>query len=113
MSTGDKCPIPHHKDKGDDALNDLAEYAQVLLQDSLNIDTELAAKIALELAEKIRLDWGGQYIYFKKHTSNETRDGEIFSKFNEPGTDSFELAKEHNITIQRLYQIIKKYKSDN
>ena len=98
------------------------EYPEILqsLKDSvievlseLNIDNEMAKQAAHDIAESIRLEWGGMAVYICKGQSYELskRDLEIWNKFN--GRNHNELCREYKITMVRLYKIIKNQRAKN
>lgn len=64
--------------------------------------TQLAMKALIEMAKY----GGGQYIYFPKmeSLSMALRDIQIWKKFN--GRNVRNLAKEFNLTVQRVYAIV-------
>ena len=68
-----------------------------------------AAIAAESLVQLVRKDWGGLLIYFKKTTDLTDRDYEIYNRYN--GRNRDQLCQEFDITVQRLYQIVKSIKS--
>jgi Mor family transcriptional regulator len=87
-------------------LQDLRDtVAQVLTEKG--IDTETAQLSAFEVAEKIRKNWGGMPIYICKGLEYELskRDVQIWHEFS--GNNHHALCRKYDISIQRLYKIIK------
>tara|TARA_R110002096_G_scaffold172484_10_gene346221 strand:+ start:2456 stop:2842 length:387 start_codon:yes stop_codon:yes gene_type:complete len=94
--------------KGEDMLSDIRELSlSVMLKNGM---PENKAAIAAEsLVQLVRKDWGGLLIYFKKTTDLTDRDYEIYNRYN--GRNRDQLCQEFDITVQRLYQIVKSIKS--
>ena len=87
----------------------LAEVNQLTI-DSLishNIDASTADQIANHLRNTIASSWGGQLIYIPKDFQAKLtdRDTQIYAEFN--GKNHSELATKYNLTIARIYEIIK------
>ena len=87
----------------------LAEVNQLTL-DSLishNVDANIADQIANHLRNAIAASWGGQLIYIPKdfQAKLSDRDNQIYAEFN--GKNHSELATKYNLTIARIYEIIK------
>lgn len=87
-------------------LADLADQVAAKLAE-LGTDMEKAADIGFAVAEHIRGNWSGQSLYLPKGVQYDIsrRDIEIFERFN--GTNHEALAREYNLTVMRIYQIIK------
>lgn len=94
--------------KGDDMLSDLREYSMLVMREN-KIPEDQAAAVAETIVEGIRRDWGGLLIYFKKSGDLTERDLEIFTRYN--GRNRDQLCLEYDITVQRLYQIVRSVKS--
>lgn len=92
-------------------LADLADQVAVKLVEQ-GIEAERAAEIGLAAAEHIRANWSGQSLYLPKGVQYDLsrRDMEIFERFN--GTNHEVLAREYNLTVMRIYQIIKAVKAE-
>lgn len=86
-------------------LADLADQISLKMI-GRNIDAKSAAETGLEVAEFIRIHWGGQSVYIPSGAPNATKDRyeEIFNKFN--GVNHSQLAREYGISTVRVYQII-------
>lgn len=71
------------------------------------LDKKSAGVAALDCAEYLRKHWGGQPIYFPKGRliGLSARDREIWDKWR--GDNTHELCREYNLTLARLYQILK------
>ena len=89
-------------------LLDLADRTARILQDRIDIDQDLAAHVAAELARNIAESWGGQTIYVPQGLGMfaHERDEQIYKEFN--GTNHAELARKYKISMQWVYSIIKK-----
>ncbi len=70
------------------------------------IEEPAARRIAFRASEMVRLDFGGQTVYFPKGRSIEPseRDLAIYRRFN--GDNRNQLCREFNLSTSRLYQII-------
>ena len=98
--------LAHRKDRADDVLADMADFAATLLHGDFGLAKKDAKDAAECLVEAIRLEWGGSMCYFKKtpRIELEARDEEIYERFD--GTNHAELTREYGITRQRIYQIV-------
>lgn len=96
---------PEKNPKYPELLSGMAEHLKNVLA-SHGIDPEIAADAALEAAEFLRHQWGGQNVYLPKGMMFELseRDLKIWDKWN--GRNALELCREYDISKQRLYQII-------
>lgn len=92
-------------------LQDLADQVGLKLVE-LGVDPEKAAEIGFASAEHIREHWGGQPLYLPKGMQYEfsRRDIEIFDKFN--GRNHAALAREYNVSVMRIYQIVKAIRAE-
>jgi Mor family transcriptional regulator len=92
-------------------LADLADQVAVKLVEN-GIEAERAADIGLSAAEHIRANWSGQSLYLPKGVQYDLsrRDVEIFERFN--GTNHEVLAREYNLTVMRIYQIVKAVRAE-
>ena len=78
------------------------------LPSSHQISPELAADVALAVAEHIRKDWGGQKIYFSKaeELALQQRDLDIYNCFNGRTSEMVALARQYDLSEERIRQII-------
>lgn len=85
-------------------LADLADLFHRRLTDRL--DPPAAADLALDLAEAIRLKWGGGLIYIPKGDAYERRgrDATIWREFD--GRNHADLARRFNLTLSCVYDIL-------
>lgn len=92
-------------------LQDLADQIGLKLVE-LGITPEKAADIGFASAEHMREHWGGQPIYLPKGVQYDfsRRDLEVFEKFN--GHNHAALAREYNLTVMRIYQIVKAVRAE-
>lgn len=89
-------------------LQNLQDYTvHVLQQHKLNITDEVANKIARDITDLTRKNWGGSNIYFPKNDFGQlsARDQVIYNKFR--GDNILELVREFNVSEQYIYRIIK------
>lgn len=95
--------------KAPEILADLAKHAEVKIKEHItNIAPELAQQIGVELASKIAQCWGGEVIYIPRNLILllSERDKKIWNEFN--GVNHRELARKYNVSMQWIYQIVKK-----
>lgn len=87
-----------------EVLGDLAALAHQRLTAWLPPD--LAAALALELAEDVRLKWGGGLIYIPQGArfERQQRDAAIWREFN--GRNHATLAHRHGLTLSCVYDIV-------
>lgn len=92
-------------------LADLADQIAVKLVD-VKVPADKAADIGFDIAEYMREHWGGYPFYFPKGVQYDfhCRDLEIFERFT--GYNQPELAREYNLTLVRIYQIIKAVRAE-
>lgn len=92
-------------------LQDLADQVGLKLVE-LGVDPEKAAEIGFASAEHIREHWGGQPIYLPKGAQYEfsMRDMQVFERFN--GHNHAALAREYNLSVMRIYQIVKAVRAE-
>lgn len=92
-------------------LLDLADRTARILQERIDIDQDLAAHVASELARNIAQSWGGQTIYVPQGLGMfaHERDELIYREFN--GTNHAELARKYKISMQWVYSIVKKMRA--
>lgn len=94
-----------------EVLADLADQVGARLVEN-GIAEERAADIGFAVAEHMREHWGGQPIYMAKGAQYEfmLRDLKIFDAFT--GHNQAELAREYNLSVMRIYQIIKAVRAE-
>jgi Mor family transcriptional regulator len=86
-------------------LADLADSVSELMKER-GVDESESSEFGIQVAETIRMEWGGMSIYIPKGTQFdiEKRDKEIFSEWN--GQNTVGICRKHKISTVRLYQII-------
>lgn len=87
----------------------LAELAS-LIGDRLvaaGLDHEFAADVGLQSAEHVRKNYSGQLLYLPKGRKHDEdiRNRQIYSECN--GANHSELAARYDLSVVRIYQIIK------
>lgn len=92
-------------------LLDMADQVSAKLAE-LGITLEKAAEIGFAIAEHIRENWSGQSLYLPKGVQYtlSRRDMEIFERFD--GRNHEVLAREYNLTVMRIYQIVKAVRAE-
>lgn len=92
-----------------EVLADLATLIYRRLCDLL--PTAVAADLARELAEAVRLEWGGGMIYIPQGArfERQQRDATIWREFN--GRNHAELARRHGLTLSCVYDILARSRS--
>jgi Mor family transcriptional regulator len=83
------------------------EVLCVKVLENHRIDKAQTQQIAHEIAESVRMEWGGTPIYICKGQEYELteRDKEIYAKWN--GRNRHEICREYNISYPWLCKIIK------
>ena len=68
----------------------------------------MTKQIGMEVAGHIAQMWGAEVIYIPKNLILllSVRDRKIFNEFN--GTNHRELARKYNVSMQWIYQIVKR-----
>lgn len=93
-----------------EVLADIARTVHgVLMQDPrTKLEHQLAAEVALTVAEHVRVNIGGVATYIPRGMNYELtlRDRDIWNDFK--GDNYAELARKHNVTEMRVRQIIVK-----
>lgn len=100
------------EDKAPEILLDLAEHTRELLVQKYQFEDSQAKQIGIELAQCIAESWGGEVIYIPKAlliTLSE-RDLAIWRDFN--GSNQRELARKYGVSMQWVYQIVKKVQKE-
>jgi Mor family transcriptional regulator len=92
-------------------LADLADQVALKIVE-LGTPMDKAADIGFAVAEHIREHWGGQPIYLPKGAQYDfsMRDMQVFERFN--GHNHAALAREYNLTVMRIYQIVKAVRAE-
>lgn len=87
-----------------EVLADLATLIHQRLGDLL--PPAIAADLARELAEDVRLKWGGGLIYIPQGArfERQQRDAAIWREFN--GRNHADLARRHGLTLSCVYDIL-------
>ena len=99
-------------EKAPEILADLAKHIETQLlakvKQTAEFNAELAKQIGIEVASHIAQNWGGEVIYIPRNLILllSERDRKIFNEFN--GTNHRELARKYNVSMQWIYQIVKK-----
>jgi Mor family transcriptional regulator len=102
--------MPRNRDYPE-ILADLADQIGQKLVEKRVCDPERAADIGFEAAEHIRRHWGKQPVYIPAGEAYDLskRDVEIFNRCN---NNHAELAREYNLTVVRIYQIVKAVRAE-
>ncbi|MEE9356935.1 Mor transcription activator family protein [Candidatus Vondammii sp. HM_W22] len=97
--------------RGPELLADLYAHTAELLQSFAGLPEVQANQVATALVDKMRHNWGGQLVYFPKgkEIDIDERDRNIWSDFN--GHNQTELAEKYNMTIQGVYQRLRKIRA--
>lgn len=87
-----------------EVLADLATLIHQRLADLL--PPVVAADLARELAEDVRLKWGGGLIYIPQGArfERQQRDAAIWREFN--GRNHADLARRHGLTLSCVYDVL-------
>lgn len=100
------------EDKAPEILLDLAEHTRELLVQKCQFEDSQAKQIGVELAQCIAENWGGEVIYIPKALliALSERDLAIWRDFN--GSNQRELARKYGVSMQWVYQIVKKVQKE-
>ena len=99
--------------KGPEVLIDLVDQAAKILKSQGGLSPEKAEDLAVAIADRMAMMWGGNQIWFPKGNWNggalrcfqlEQRDWNIYREYN--GTNRKEMCARYDIGQARLYQII-------
>ncbi|WP_373100812.1 MULTISPECIES: Mor transcription activator family protein [Pasteurellaceae] len=108
--------IETFEQKAPEILADLARHieAELISAASANdtLTNEKAKQVGIEIAHKIAHAWGGEVIYIPRNLIlllNE-RDRKIWQEFN--GFNHRELARKYKVSMQWVYQIVKKMRKE-
>lgn len=99
-------------DEYPELLADLAEQVASKLM-AVGLTPEKAADIGFSTAEFIREHWSGDRLYLPKGVTYvlARRDLELYERFT--GDNHSALAKEYNLTVIRIYQIVKRVRAEH
>ncbi len=94
-------------EKNVELLADLALATAEITRKLCGVSPEKAVETGQAVADLMADLWGGQQFYFPKGMIRalSKRDREIYAKFD--GANQAALAKEYNMSVQRIYCIIK------
>ena len=89
-------------------LGHLADVTREILVKLTRMDTDIAEQVAVEIANRMARHWGGQLVYIPAGAAIRIsqRDEAIWRDFN--GNNHDELAHQYGISLQWVYQIVKK-----
>ena len=89
-------------------IGELVESLSYYLSEK-NISTNIAHKIANEVVDDLRANFGGCQIYLPKIYKKKTvaRDMEIYTKYTQ-GAFVNELAVEYGVSLQAIYGVIRR-----
>lgn len=102
----------NNSDKYPEIFEGIAAHAAEQLVETGLVDKERAADIGLSIAEFVRKNWSGMYVYLPKGITFDLdkKYHEIFQKFN--GFNVPELAREYDLSEIRIYQIVKRVRTE-
>ena len=100
------------RNKAPDLLADLAKHTVSTIKQFSDIDDNLAENIGMIVAMRIGDAWGGLNIYMPKASSLFfcEREKQIFNEFT--GNNHAYLARKYKLSLQCIYQIIKRVQKD-
>ncbi len=103
---------PREDENYPELLTELAAYVGEVLQ-KRGQPAEVAAEIGFETAEHVRRNWAGHSLYLPKGQEFDLsrRDLEIYHLFN--GRNVALLADRFRLTEVRIYQIIKRVRTED
>lgn len=82
-------------------------FAAILREKVPTLADDAAWELARESADSLRKEWAGEKIYIPKREAADmaARNLEIWNRFD--GTNSDDLCRQYDLTISRLYQIVR------
>lgn len=82
-------------------------FAAILREKMPSMTDEQAWELAKEAANALRKEWAGEKVYIPKREAEDmaARNMEIWNRFD--GSNSDDLCREYDLTISRLYQIVR------
>ncbi|TYG34182.1 transcriptional regulator [Lonepinella koalarum] len=108
--------IDNFQQKAPELLSDLAkriELGVLSKMPSANDENQQQARqIGIEIAHEIANAWGGEVIYIPRNLILllSERDRKIYAEFN--GRNHSELARKYKVSMQWVYQIVKKMRKE-
>ena len=95
------------KSRGPELLIDLIDKTAAVLQETVGLEHDSAHKCAEAVANRMRMEWGGQQVYFPKGLAADItkRDLELYQEFD--GTNHEQLARKYDLSVQWVYKIVK------
>lgn len=95
------------RSRGPELLIDLVDKTTEVLQQQAGLAPETARLCAEAVASRMRMEWGGQQVYFPKGAAADisSRDVQLYREFN--GHNHEHLARKYNMSVQWVYQRIK------
>ncbi|MDP3848103.1 MAG: Mor transcription activator family protein [Pseudomonas sp.] len=96
--------------------SELAASMAAVIGDRLRkcgVDEHRADRIALEVLDEVRSQYGGQNVYFARDTQSKSsaRDNEIFDRFDRNELTIPGIVEQYGISLQWAYQIIRKIRA--
>lgn len=98
--------------KAPEILSELAKHVEVKIMSTMAANDELtedkARQIGVDVARYISEVWGGEVIYIPRNLALmiSERDYHIWEEFD--GKNHRELARKYNVSMQWVYQIVRK-----
>lgn len=95
------------RSRGPELLVDLIDKTARVLEAKAGLEPDTARLCAEEVARHMRMEWGGQQVYFPKGAAVDIsdRDLQLFREFD--GHNQVELARRYNMSVQWVYQRLK------
>lgn len=95
----------------DEVLTHIEEQVSAVLKQR-GVAPAIVAAAAMAVSDGIAEMFGGQLVYFKKNTSNNTEERRlaILADFETGNYSRGELAQKYGISLQQIYKIIREYK---
>lgn len=109
----DKDKLESFERKAPEVLTDLASHVEKELVDKHEVTKEQAKQIGIDVAIRISKAWAGEVIYIPRALSFvlSERDWKIWHEFN--GLNHRELARKYGVSMQWVYQIVKRMQKED
>jgi len=96
-----------YRSRGPELLIDLVDKTAQVLEQEAGLSPETARACAEAVGHQMRLEWGGQQVYFPKGAAVDisARDRQLYDEFD--GHNHVHLARKYNMSVQWVYQRVK------
>lgn len=98
--------VHEQTNRGGLLLAELEDTAAHILETTADLDADTARELARAIAKELANTWGGHNVYVPKGLYDTSeRDAQIYRDFT--GANIHQLADRYDLTVQRVYSILK------